>query len=142
MALKIRKGTLWRREIENKPGTFAEALEPFASAGQNLKIVMGYTSASDAAKKNGAVEIFPVTDEKAKECAKKGGLHEMAHATCLIIEGDDKPGVAYKIAKAIADSGINLHFAMCQAIGSQFQACFGFGSEADAAKAETAIEKI
>lgn len=141
MSLKIRKGTLWRTEIENRPGTFAEALEPFANAGQNLQIVMGYTSGSEA-KKHGAVEIFPVTDDMSRECAKKAGLHEMTNSTCLIVEGEDKPGVAYKIAKAIADADVNLHFAMCQSVGSRYQACFGFGTDSDATKAEQAIEKI
>ena len=140
MALKIRKGYLWRKEIENKPGTFAAALEPFSKAGQNLQIVMGYAKTTEQTK--GAIEIFPVTDEKSKECAKAGGLHEMAETTCLIVEGEDKAGTAYNIAKAIAEAGINLHFAMCQSVDKQFQACFGFANDADADKAQAAIAKL
>ncbi len=140
MALKIRKGYLWRKEIENKPGTFAAALEPFSRAGQNLQIVMGYAKTTEQSK--GAIEIFPVTDEKGKGCAKEGGLHEMTETTCLIVEGEDKAGTAYSIAKAIADAGINLHFAMCQSVDKQFQACFGFANDADADKAQAAIAKL
>ena len=137
MTLNIRKGYLWRKEIENKPGTFASALEPFANAGQNLQIVMGYAKTTEHTQ--GAIEIFPVTDEKGKECAKAGGLSEMHEAVCLIVEGEDKPGIAYEIAKSIASVGVNLHFAMCQSVDKRFQACFGFGSEADADKAKASI---
>ncbi len=140
MALTIRKGYLWRKEIENKPGTFAAALEPFSKAGQNLQIVMGYAKTSEHTQ--GAIEIYPVNDEKSKKCAEEGGLHEMTETTCLIIEGDDKAGTAYNIAKAIADAGVNLHFAMCQSVDNRFQACFGFNNDADAAKAEAAIAKL
>jgi hypothetical protein len=134
MALRVRKGYLWRKEIDNKPGTFAQALEPFSKSGQNLQIVMGYAK--------GAIEVFPVTDSKAIESAKEAGLQEMSEATCLIVEGEDRAGIAFEIAKAISALEINLHFAMCQSVDKQFQACFGFSDEADATRAQAAIEKL
>ncbi|HEY9754548.1 MAG TPA: hypothetical protein V6C97_05290 [Oculatellaceae cyanobacterium] len=140
MALDIRRGQLWRKEIENKPGMFADALEPFSKQSLNLQIVMGYAKSTDQTK--GAVEIYPVTDANYVQCAEAAGLKRMAEATCLIVEGEDKPGIAYAIAKVIADAGINMHFAMCQSVDKQFQACFGFASEADADQAEKAIISI
>ncbi len=140
MAVKIRRGHLWRKEIENTPGMFAAALEPFSKAEQNLQIVMGYAKTTEHTK--GAVEIYPVTDAMSKQCAAEGGLKEMTETICLIVEGDDKAGTAYTIAKAIADAGINLHFAMCQSVDKKFQACFGFANDADAEKAEAAISKL
>jgi hypothetical protein len=139
MAITVKKGILWRREIENQPGTFAKALEPFARGGMNLSIVMGYTSPSSTSK--GAVEVFPITDSKSEQAAKEAGLHPASEIPCLVLEGDDKPGLAYSIAKTIADSGINLHFAMCQSVEKRFQACFGFGSDSDASKASESIKK-
>jgi hypothetical protein len=140
MALHVRKGYLWRKELDNQPGTFAQALEPFSKAGQNLQIVMGYAKGIGHAK--GAIEIFPVTESKAIESAEAAGLQEMSEATCLIVEGDDKAGIAYEIANAISALEINLHFAMCQSIDKKFQACFGFSTDAEASKAQAAIEKL
>ncbi len=140
MGLTIRRGHLWRKEIDNKPGTFAAALEPFSKAGQNLQIVMGYAKTTEHTK--GAVEIYPVTDAEAKQCAEVAGLNEMKENICLIVEGDDKPGTAYAIARTIAENGINLHFAMCQSIDKRFQACFGFANATDTDKAEAAIAKL
>lgn len=140
MALNVRRGYLWRKEIDNKPGTFAQALEPFSKAGQNLQIVMGYAKGVGQAK--GAIEIFPVTDSKAIESAKEAGLQEMTEAVCLIVEGDDRAGIAFELAKVIASLEINLHFAMCQSVDKKFQGCFGFSNEDEANKAQAAIEKL
>jgi|ERR1700733_6920806 hypothetical protein len=135
MAISVKKGFLWRTDIENKPGTFAKTLEPFAKAGVNLQIVMGYTAAGKS-----AVEIFPITDEKGKQAAKDAGLKEAHEIPCLILEGADKAGLAHEVAKTIADAGINLHFAICQSVDGKFQACFGFGNDQDAEKASALIK--
>jgi hypothetical protein len=135
MAISIKKGFLWRKDIENTPGTFAQTLEPFAKAGVNLQIVMGYTAAG-----KGAVEIFPFTDEKGQQAAKEAGLHEAKEVPCLILEGPDKAGLAHDIAKTIADAGVNLHFAICQGVDGKFQGCFGFGNDQDAEKVSALIK--
>ncbi len=140
MRLKISKGHMWRAEIDDKPGTFAQSLEPFAKAGQNLQIVTGWSQTKD--KQKGSVEIFPVTDEKGKVCAKEAGLHEITDIVCLIIEGEDRPGLAYDMAKAISQAGINLRYAVCQGVKQNFLACFGFQNEADAEKAKEVLEKL
>ena len=137
MAISIKKGVLWRRDIANKPGTFAQALEPFAKGNINLQIVMGYTAGG-----KGAVEVFPVTNAKARSAAQDAGMHEGKEVPCLVLEGTDKAGLAHGIAKAIADAGINLHFAICQSVDGKFQACFGFGSDKEAEKAAEIIKKV
>jgi hypothetical protein len=141
-ALKIRKGSMWRAQIEDTPGTFAKKLEPFAKAGQNLQVVAGWSTASAAQKGVAYMEIFPVTDETGKQCAKEAGLHEVTDSVCLIVEGDDRAGLGYAMAKAVADAGVNVRFAMCQSIGKQFQGCFGFHSDAEAQKAQAVLSKI
>ncbi len=140
MALTVKKGVLWRREIENQPGTFAKALEPFARGGLNLSVVMGYTSPRPENK--GVIEVFPITDGKSEQAAKEAGLQAAKEIPCLIVEGDDKAGLAHNIAKAIGEAGINLHFAILQSVEKRFSACFGFGSDRDADKAEELIKKV
>jgi hypothetical protein len=139
-ALKISKGHMWRSTIEDKPGTFAKALEPFAKAGHNLQIVAGWTPSVGSGK--ASMEVFPIIDEKAKQCAKEAGLQEMKDLVCLILEGDDSPGLGYKMAKAIADAGVNTRYAMAQGVKGHFAACFGFQNDADAEKAKAALAKI
>jgi hypothetical protein len=140
MAFKISKGHMWRAQIEDKPGTFAQSLKPFAKAGHNLQIVAGYSQSKD--HQTAAVEIFPVADEKGQVCAREAGLHEIKDIVCLIIEGEDRAGLAYDMAKAISDAGINLRYAVCQGVKQNFLACFGFQNDADAEKAKQVLSKL
>jgi hypothetical protein len=40
MPITVKSIVLWRKEIENQPGTLASTLEPFASGGADLQVVM------------------------------------------------------------------------------------------------------
>ena len=42
MALSVKKVTLWRTEVENKPGALSSVLAPLAEVGADLQVVMGY----------------------------------------------------------------------------------------------------
>jgi hypothetical protein len=42
MAVTVKSATLWRREVENRPGALASTLEPLAKARVDLRVVMGY----------------------------------------------------------------------------------------------------
>ena len=41
MAVSIKKVTLWRTEVQNKPGALSGVLGPLAEAGADLQVVMG-----------------------------------------------------------------------------------------------------
>ena len=68
MAISVKKINLWQRELENRPGTLAETLEPLARAGTNLKMVMSYNYTGDPRK--AAVELFPITGTKSRTLAE------------------------------------------------------------------------
>ena len=59
MAVTVKKISLWRKEVENKPGVLAGTLEPFASGGADLQVVMGYRYPGNATM--AAIEVYPVT---------------------------------------------------------------------------------
>lgn len=140
MALTVKKATLWRRELENTPGTLAEALKPFAQAGISLEVVMGYTFPRPDGR--GVVEVYPVVGAKAEQAAKEAGMSPATGISCLLVEDQDRAGVGYEAAQAIAQAGINLHFAMFQVIQGRYVGVFGFGSEQEANQAEGLIRKI
>lgn len=139
MALTVKKATLWRREIDNKPGTLAQTLKPFAQAGINLQVVMGYTFPKPDG--SGAVEVYPVVDAQAEEAARKAGLSPAREIAALIVEGDDRVGTGYEISRALSEASINLHFAMFQVIEKRYCGVFGFANETDANKAEQLIKQ-
>ncbi len=138
MPVTIKHITLWRAEVENKPGVLGRPLESLASTGADLQVVMGYRYPGGGEK--AAIEVYPVTTKKSAAAAQAAGLGASAIPT-LLVEGDNKPGLAHAVAKALGDTGINLGFVIAQVIGRRYAAVVGFENEADANNAAALIKK-
>ncbi len=136
MAVSVKKIALWRKEAANRPGALAGALEPLAEAGANLRIVMGYALPGEGG--GAVIELFPVAGRKATAAASAAGL-AVSTISCLLVEGDDRPGLGARLARAVAGEGVNISFLMAETIGRKFSALFGFANDADLAKAQRAI---
>jgi len=138
MAVTIRPIKLWRKEVQNKPGELANTLSPLVAGGADFQVVMGYRFPGNESK--AAIELYPVSGKKQTAAAGTAGL-QAAEIPCLLVEGDNKPGVAQAIAKSIADAGINMSFVVAQAVGKRYSAIFGFDNDADTRKATAVIKK-
>jgi len=138
VALTVKKIALWRKEVENGAGILAGALAPLAHAGANIHVVMAYRYPGHEFK--GAIELYPVTGKKSATAAKEAGFSASDIPT-LLVEGDNRAGLGYATAQAIADAGISLDFLMAQVVGKKYSAVFGFESDADAARCATIIRK-
>ena len=138
MSVTVKHITLWRAEVENKPGVLARTLESLAAAGADLHVVMGYRF--PGVGKKAAIEVYPVTAKKSVAAARAAGLGASAIPT-LLVEGDNKPGLAHAVANAIGDAGINLGFLVAQVVGRRYSAIVGFENEADANNAAALIKK-
>lgn len=138
MAVTVKEITLWRREIENRPGSLARVLEPLAGSGADLKVVMAYRYPGQ--ENRAAVEIFPISGKKATRAAEAAGLTP-AGIPALLVEGTNRPGLGFQTTSGFADAGINLAFLVAQVVGSKFTAVYGFDSEADRGKAVNLLKK-
>ena len=138
MAVTVKNISLWRKEVENQVGTLAHTLEPVTKAGANLQILMGYRYPGEGT--SAAIELYPVTGKKASAAASEAGLSASSIPT-LLVEGDDRPGLALAIAQAMSGAGINMTFFVAQAVGRRFSAVLGFESETDAKTAAPLIKK-
>jgi len=138
MAVTVKKIALWRKEVDNRAGILASALAPLAHAGTNIHVVMAYRYPSHESK--GAIELYPVTGKKSATAAREAGFSP-SNIPALLVEGDNRPGLGYATAQAIANTGINLDFLVAQVVGKKYSAVFGFESDADAAKCAAIIRK-
>jgi len=138
MAVTVKKIVLWRKETENKAGILANALAPLAHAGTDIHVVMGYRYPSDESK--AAIELYPVTGRKSVTAANEAGFSASA-IPALLVEGDNRAGLGYATAQAIAGAGINMDFLVAQVIGRKYSAVFGFESDTDATKCAAIIRK-
>jgi hypothetical protein len=138
MAVTVKKIVLWRKEVDNQPGTLARTLEPLARAGADLQVVMGYRYPGNEAK--AVIELHPVAGKKLTSVAEQTGLAPSSIPT-LVVEGHNKPSLAQKIAHVVAEAGVNLNFLVAHVLGKRFVATVGFETEADANKAVGLIRK-
>ena len=138
MAVKVKAITLWRREVENKPGALARTLEPLARAGADLGVVMAYRYPGE--EQTAAIELYPVSGKRAAAAAQAARLTATSIPT-LLVEGDSRPGQAHSVTQAIAGAGINLTFFLAQVIGKKYSAILGFETEADARRASSLIKR-
>jgi hypothetical protein len=137
MAITVKKTALWRKELENQPGTLATALQPLAETGADLQLVMLYRFPGTH---QGAIEMHPISGRRATRIARGIGLSPSS-IPVLLVEGDNRAGLGYALAKAVGDSGINVSFLMAQVVGRRYSAVFGFENDADATKAAGLIKK-
>ena len=138
MAARIRPITLWRAEVDHQPGMLAQTLEPLASAGADLQAVMGYRLPGGRGR--AAIEVFPVAGAKSLSAAQAARLSESG-ISALQVEGDNRSGVGYATAKALAGAGINIDFFLALVSGSRYTAVIGFESRGDAERAVPLIKK-
>jgi hypothetical protein len=138
MPVTVKNISLWRKEVENQVGSLAHTLEPVTKAGANLHVLMGYRYPGEETK--AAIELYPIAGKKVNAAASEAGLSASSIPT-LLVEGDNKPGLGFAIAQAIAGAGINMTFFVAQAVGRRFSAVLGFESEAGAKTAAPLIKK-
>jgi hypothetical protein len=136
MAVSIRKLTPWRTEVDNRPGALADVLQPLADAGCDLHLLMGYRIPGRTQR--AVIELAPVTGRRVAQAAQRAGLTAATSPTLLVV-GDNRPGLASGIARALADSGVNIAFLVAQVLGRRYSALFGFESEADLDRAADRI---
>ena len=137
MAISVKKITLWRGEFDNRPGELGNVLRPLAATGADLQVVMGYHYGAGG---RAAIEVYPVTNKKAKTAAEEAGLAASSAIPTLLVEGDNCAGLGAAIAEAIAGAGINIGFLVAQVIGDRFSAVIGFDND-EAAKTGTSLIK-
>jgi hypothetical protein len=126
MAVTIKPITLWRNEVQDRPGALAEVLEPLAAAKADLQVVMGYKVPGERAR--AVLELWPVSGRKLSVAAEGAGLTP-SHTPTLLVSGDNRSGLGHAIARAVADSGINLSFLVAQVAGRKYSAVLASGAD-------------
>jgi hypothetical protein len=139
MAVQVKRITLWRRDVENRPGALAETLSPLAGAGVDLQVLMGYRDPSVPGR--AVLELYPISRGKAAAAATQAGLSASSIPT-LLVEGDNRAGLGHALAQAMADARINVAFLVAQVVGKRYSAVIGFENDADAKRATSLIKKV
>jgi len=138
MPVTVKKITLWRRDLENRPGALARVLDPVARAGADLQVAMGYRIPGQ--EDRAVIELAPVEGRKSSAAAEEAGLRPSDIPT-LIVQGDNRVGLGRQLAQEMGEAGINLAFLVALVVGRRYAGVFGFESDADAQKAAEIIKR-
>ena len=139
MTTTIKRIGLWRTEVLKRPGALAEALEPLAQGNADLKVVRVRAAPGNAERS--IIEVYGGQSKRATMVARGAGF-SLAPATTLLLQGDNRPGLAYAVANAVAWAGIGVHDLEVEVVGTRYSAVLTFSSEADAIKAVAIIRKV
>ena len=124
---------IWTGEIDDRAGGLAAKLEPLADAGADLEMVIGRRQPHRPGK--GVVFLGPVTGAGARRAAAAAGLARAADLAALRVEGPNRPGEGSRLARLLADAGLNLRGLSAAVLGNKFVALLAFDTSADAGKA-------
>jgi hypothetical protein len=133
MAYTVAKVEIWTGEIEDQPGGLAAKLEALANAGADLDVVIARRQPGAAGK--GVVFLGPVSGARAKKAAAGVGLTRTSELVALRVEGPNKPGEGHRLARLLADAGLNLRGLSASVLGNKFVMFVAFDNDADATKA-------
>ena len=90
--------------LEDRPGTFADLLEPLGKAGVNIEGICGFPS------EGRGVVHFIVDDPTAGRAVLSGaGIEIVAEQEVIVAPMADRPGEGAEAARRLADAGVNVN---------------------------------
>lgn len=103
MADLIRTAQYFKVQIADKPGTLAGALTPLRNAGLNLLAVHAFPRS-----RRTQVDVVPENLATFKDVAKAHKLKVQGPKTCLLVDGDDRPGALEDLVDRLGSAKINM----------------------------------
>jgi hypothetical protein len=130
MPASVSKIDVWTGEMDDRPGTLDEKLQPLAAAGADLTFLVARPQPDRPGRS--VVFLGPIKGGKQTKAAEAAGLVPAPTLAALHFEGPNKPGSASKVTHALAQAGINLRGLLAATIGTKFMLLIAFHSEMDA----------
>src|SRR3981189_1345689 len=115
MALKASRNDIWVGVIDARGGGAAEKLEALARAGADLEVVFARRTPEHPGQ--GILFAGPIEGAKVTRAAQEAGFKRSESIHGVRIEGSDKPGLGSKIARCLADAGINFRGMQANVVG-------------------------
>ena len=139
MAVKVSKLDFWTATVDDRAGGAADMLEPLSAAGASFEFVFARRTPEQAGK--GLLVVAPVKGAKVVKAAQAAGFSkgEMAGVR---IEGNDKPGLTARAARALADAGVSFRAMSASALGRRFVTYLALDNAADAGKAVAVLRRL
>jgi len=103
MADMIRTAQYFKVQIADNPGTLGGMLAPLREEGVNLLAVHAFPR-----NRRTQVDVVPEDPTAFKNVAKAHKLKVQGPKMCLLVEGDDRPGVLADLTDRLGSARINM----------------------------------
>ncbi|HEX2026915.1 MAG TPA: ACT domain-containing protein [Nitriliruptorales bacterium] len=113
--------------LPDRPGTFADAATALGAAGVNIEGVCGIPFQGQ-----GVVHLLVEDASQARRALEGAGIAVTDENEVLVLECPDRPGEVAKLARALADAGINIKLLY---LATRTRVVFGVDDVAKAAAA-------
>jgi hypothetical protein len=90
-------------QLHNEPGAMASLAEALAARGVDLRAIGG-----GGIGESGHV-IMTTADDEATRAVLEAGKYTFIEGESILAEVDDRPGGMARIARALADAGVNIY---------------------------------
>jgi hypothetical protein len=90
-------------QLHNEPGAMASLAEALAARGVDLRAIGG-----GGLGDSGHMIMTTADDDATRQILDEGG-YTYVEGESIIAEVDDRPGGMARIARALADAGVNIH---------------------------------
>ena len=90
-------------QLDNRPGAMATLAEALAARGVDLRAIGG-----GGIGDSGHVIMTTADDDTTRKVLEEGG-YTFIEGESILAEVDDKPGGMARIARSLADSGVNIY---------------------------------
>jgi hypothetical protein len=129
--VNVFKTDVWSAPISDQPGGLVSTIEDLVLKGSlDLQFLLAQRSGDDAGK--GSVLLLPLVGERQQAIAQHAGFVRNDRIFCLRVTGNDEPGIAYRLLKALAIRGLNLRAVSATAVSDQFVMYLALDSATDA----------
>lgn len=139
MKVNVEPEEVWAASVEDRAGGLAEKLSLLAEAGADLDCII--TRRAPEAPGTGVMFVTPLRGDREVEAATDLGFSAANRLHSVRVEGQNAPGIAARIAHAVAGAGINLRGVSAAMIGTQFVLHAAFDTAEDAAKAAALLRE-
>ena len=90
--------------LEDRPGTFANLLEPLGRAGVNVEGICGFPSEG-----RGVIHLMVDDPAGCREVLDAAGIEIDEEQEVLVVQMADRPGEGAAAARRLADAGVNVN---------------------------------
>jgi hypothetical protein len=136
MDLFVEREDVWAAGLDDMPGALAIKLSALTYAGADFDFIVVRRAPDKPG--TGVVFVTPLRGDREIRAAAAVGFAVTSTLHSVRVEGENKPGIATMLSKAIGDAGINMRGFSAAALGTRFVAHIGV----DSAQDEHAVVKL